>query len=106
MSKACDQHLLVSDMPEELSKNVIDAVIRENIGCVWFFSFKDGFGVFLLLSNLGNGLVIWLVKNKARNPPTLVQVFVSFGGNSRKGYKSDTAAVLRLPCQLKRTKLV
>lgn len=37
MSKAHDQHLLVSDMPEQLSKNVIDAEIRENIAPVYFF---------------------------------------------------------------------
>jgi len=44
-------------------------------------------------------------KKSTRNPPTCIQGVVSFGGNSWKGFKSDTAAVLHLPCQLKRTKL-
>lgn len=52
-------------MPEEFSKNVIVAEIRENIAlCILFF--KDGLGLFLLLSNVSDGLVIWLVKENTQ----------------------------------------
>lgn len=61
LAKAHDQHLLVSDTPEKLSKNVTELEISGNISPVYFF-FKDGFGVFLLLGNLSKRLVTWLVK--------------------------------------------